>query len=102
MDGFVKVAKVSEIPDGEIRGRKVGDVQIALVNLGGEIFATSDICSHEHCELHGGYMEGSDIVCPCHGSQFDAKSGEVKNLPATEPIKTYEVQIKEGEVFVKI
>ena len=102
MDGFVKVAKVSEIPDGEIRGRKVGDVPVALINLGGEIFATSDICSHEQCELHGGYVEGTDIVCPCHGSQFDAKTGQVKNLPATEPLKIYQVKVENGEVFVKL
>ena len=102
MDGFVKVAKISEIPDGEIRGRKVGDVAVALINLGGEIFATSDICSHEHCELSGGFLENKNIVCPCHGSQFDTKTGEVKSLPATEPIKIFEVQIKDGAVFVKI
>ncbi len=102
MSDYVKIAKVSEIPNGEMRGRKVGDTPVVLANVGGQFFALSDICTHEHCELHGGYMEGTDIVCPCHGSQFDAKTGKVDNLPATEDLKTLEVKVKDGEIFVKV
>lgn len=102
MKNFVKVAQVSDVLDGEMKTFDLNGEKITLVNLGEQFFATSSICSHEHCEMDGGWLEGQNIVCPCHGSQFDLKTGEVKSLPATESLKTYETQIKEGEVFVKI
>ena len=37
MDGFIKVANVSEIPDGEMRGRKVNNTPVLLVNIGGAL-----------------------------------------------------------------
>lgn len=37
-------------------------------------------CTHKGCELQ---LEGSVMVCPCHGSEF-AANGRVLNGPATQ------------------
>jgi len=42
------------------------------------------------------------VVCPLHLSQFDLKTGQVMNPPATEPLKTFNVQIRGDEIFVEI
>ncbi|MCH7602320.1 MAG: nitrite reductase (NAD(P)H) small subunit, partial [Planctomycetes bacterium] len=51
MSEFIKVAKITDIAEGkglcvEVNGKKVG-----LFNLGGEVFAIDDICTHAHASL---------------------------------------------------
>jgi len=102
MSDFVKVASLSEVSDGEIKGFDLNGQKIALINLGGEIFATSDVCTHKHCQLSEGFIDNKNIVCHCHGAQFDVKTGEVRALPATEPLKVFEVKLDNGEILVKM
>ncbi len=42
------------------------------------------------------------VVCQLHLSQFDLKTGEVYNPPATEPLRRFNVKIEEGSIFVDI
>jgi nitrite reductase/ring-hydroxylating ferredoxin subunit len=42
------------------------------------------------------------VVCQLHLSQFDLRTGEVNNPPATEPLRLYNVKIEEGSIFVEI
>ena len=44
--GFVKVAEVGEISPGDMKVVEVGEDQILLVNVEGNIHACDDICSH--------------------------------------------------------
>ena len=90
----VKVASKSEVEKGKVKQVKVGDQEVALYHTDGdEWFATTDICTHEHCNLSydGGKLSGYEIECDCHGSKFDVRTGEVKLPPAVEPLKTYKV-----------
>jgi nitrite reductase/ring-hydroxylating ferredoxin subunit len=42
------------------------------------------------------------VICQLHLSQFDLRTGEVSNPPATEPLRRYNVKIEEGGIFVEI
>lgn len=75
--------------------------EIALFKLEDGIYATENSCSHEYSELCDGMIIENDVYCPKHGSRFDIRTGEVKDLPATRPVKTYEVKVEEGVVYVK-
>ena len=77
--------------------------EIAVFKLEEGVFAVDNACSHEYSELSQGYiMDGHDVTCPKHGSRFDIRTGEVRDFPATEPVKTYEVKIEDGVVYVKV
>ncbi|MCG8480330.1 MAG: non-heme iron oxygenase ferredoxin subunit [Spirochaetales bacterium] len=76
--------------------------EIALYKLEDGIYATENSCSHEYSELSEGIIMGSDVYCPKHGSRFDIRSGAVKDLPATRPVKTFEVKVEDGVVYVKV
>lgn len=76
--------------------------EVALFKLGDEVFATENSCSHEYSELSEGMILGEDVYCPKHGSRFDIRTGAVRDLPATRPVKTYEVKVEEGTVYVKV
>ncbi len=76
--------------------------EIALYKLSDGVFATENSCSHEYSELSEGMIVGEDVYCPKHGSRFDIRSGAVRDLPATRPVKTYEVKIEDGVIYVYV
>lgn len=76
--------------------------EIALFRLEDGIYATENSCSHEYSELSEGMIMGDDVYCPKHGSRFDIRTGAVRDLPATRPVKTYPVKVEEGIVYVKV
>lgn len=98
---WARVASVGEIKAGELKGILVDGQEVLLANLDGEIRATSDVCSHEFVLLHDGWLEEDEVECPQHGSKFDLRSGNVRGLPATEPISLYEVKVEGEDIFVR-
>ena len=104
MPGFVKITTIHEIPDNEVRAFDHAGRRIAIYNVGGQLYATDDICSHAYAELHEGYLDTDDctIECPLHGSRFDVRSGAVLSLPAYEPIAVYPIQVEGEDVLIEI
>ena len=47
-----------------------------------------------------GLDDGYRIVCYCHSSEFDVRTGEVLEGPAEEPITVYPVRVEDGEIQV--
>ena len=102
MPRFVKALDLSKLAPGAMAGVEVEGKDILLSNLGGEVYALDGICTHEYAKLSQGFMVEDRVVCQLHLSQFDLKTGEVFNPPATEPLKRYNVKIEEGSIFVEI
>jgi nitrite reductase/ring-hydroxylating ferredoxin subunit len=98
-----KVAKLSELKDGEVKGVAAGEEQITLYRQGNEIYATSDICTHADCVISENYdVQGEEVECTCHGSKFDIKTGENTVPPAAEPLKTYPTKVEGDDVLVEV
>src|SRR5215213_8477090 len=104
MPGFVKLATIQDIPENEVRSFEYNDQRIAVYNVDGQLYATSDICSHAYAELSEGFLDSDDctIECPLHGSRFDIRSGAALTLPAYEPIATYPVRVEGEDVLVEL
>lgn len=102
MARFVEVAKKSQIPENGVIGVEVEGKTLALVNLGGMIYALDDSCPHEAGPLSDGQIEGEEIVCPWHASHFDIKTGRVTMDPAMEDIATYKVRLVGDAVEVEL
>ena len=103
MSEFQKVAKLEDVHEGEITLVEIGKDQIALYRIGEEIFATSNICTHEQCELdQNNIIEGEEVECTCHGSKFNIKTGAVVQAPAFEPLPVYKTEIRGDEIFVEV
>lgn len=75
---------------------------IAVYHFGSEIFAVADTCPHAGACLSEGELEGPIITCPLHGSRFDVKTGERVRGPADLAIKTYIVEVKDSQVFLRL
>ena len=102
MSEFVPVAKVGDVPPGEHIRVEVDGEGVLLANVGGEFYAVLDTCTHEEARLSQGFLMGSRIECPLHGSMFDVKTGDVKGLPATIPLPTFETKVEGDDVYVRL
>jgi nitrite reductase/ring-hydroxylating ferredoxin subunit len=102
MANWVRVADAGDVSDGEINAYTVGDKQVAVANLSGELRAFDDTCTHQGCSLSEGDLEDTIVECPCHGSQFDIVTGEVVEGPATEPIDVFEAREDAGQIQVSV
>ncbi len=98
--GFVKVAEVGEISPGGMKVVEVGEEQILLVNVEGNIHACDDICSHAYASLSEGDLNGDEVECPLHGSAFNVITGEALTPPAEDSIRVFEVRIDGQDALV--
>jgi len=101
MADWLQVARAEDMPAGTIVRIDNDDEPIAVVNLGGEFYAVSDLCTHMEVELHEGELDvDGELTCPAHGAKFDVRTGEVLGPPAFEDLATYPVRTEDGVVYV--
>ena len=101
MPEFERVAAAKDIPSGGRLSILVDDLPSLLIRVGDEFFVVEDVCSHDGQPLTNGPVDGCSIVCPRHGARFDLRTGKPLCMPAIEPINTFEVQVRDGEVYVR-
>ncbi len=67
-----------------------------VADIDGEWFAVEDRCSHANCSfITDGELDATTLICNCHGSEFDFRTGEPLVMPAREAIRTF--PIRQGE-----
>src|SRR6266508_3993432 len=95
---YIRVASLAEVPEGELRGFELAAGRIAVAHVENELFALGDECTHEGCLLSEGEVDESadTVVCACHGSAFDLRTGEPVEGPAKDPVPTFPVRLVEG------
>src|SRR5690242_11545258 len=96
----------SAIDPGEalrIDGAETCGVPIAIFHTEeGEFFAIDDTCTHQDASLADGWLEGCEVECPLHASRFDLRTGAVDAPPAKRPIRTHQVVIEDGMIYVQV
>jgi 3-phenylpropionate/trans-cinnamate dioxygenase ferredoxin subunit len=98
----VRALPLSELQPGTMAGVELEGVKVLLSNLEGEVHAVSGVCTHEDYDLSEGFILDGVVVCTLHLSQFDLKTGEVYNPPATVPLRVLNVKIQEDAIFVEV
>jgi 3-phenylpropionate/trans-cinnamate dioxygenase ferredoxin subunit len=101
MSDFERVASASELSPGGRLSILVDDIPALLVRVGDEYFVIEDVCSHDGQPLTNGPIENCSIICPRHGAKFDLRTGNPLCMPAVEPIDTFEVVVRDGDVLVR-
>ena len=102
MSKFIQVAKKSEIAENSAKCVDIEGKRIALFNLGGEIFAIDDVCTHSGGPLSEGTIEGDAIECPWHGARFSIRSGDAMGPPAYEGVAKYNVRVLGDAVEIEM
>ena len=99
----VEVGPLAELPPGSSKIVSVGEREVCVYNLGGELYGIEDRCSHDDGPLCEGDFDAEEgvVVCPRHGSRFDIRTGRPLTLPAFVPVETFPVRVEDGIVKVE-
>jgi nitrite reductase/ring-hydroxylating ferredoxin subunit len=100
----LKLCSVDDVDEDEpLQVIVEGHEPFAVYNVEGGIYVTDDYCTHGKASLSDeGDLEGFTILCGWHDGSFDIRTGEVLERPCTEPLRTYEVSVRDGEVFITV
>lgn len=102
MGELVPALKLSDLEEGTFKSVELNGNRVLVSKIGGEVNAVSGTCTHEDADLALGFVLEQRVVCPLHLSQFDLRTGEVMNPPATVPLKRFNVKIQGETVFVEV
>ncbi len=99
---YFPVARIEDIPNGGRIYVEFGGMIIVVFNVGGNYYATGDVCSHDDGPIGDGELDGYQLVCPRHGARFDIRSGKALTLPAVEDIPYFPTRVVDGQVEIGI
>ncbi|MEV7285889.1 Rieske (2Fe-2S) protein [Streptomyces sp. NPDC093252] len=95
--GPVDVGAESEVGKGAAALYRDHNVVVSRAE-DGAVTAYGSVCTHAGCAIYK--LEGTTLICPCHGSEFDARTGEVLQGPATVALPELSVRTENGRLVV--
>jgi nitrite reductase (NADH) small subunit len=98
---FVKVASVADVPSGSGKVCDAAGKQIALFNAGGKFYAIDNTCKHRGGPLGEGELDGTTVICPWHGWEYDVTTGANLDDPNVK-LGCYSVKIEGNDVMVEV
>ena len=101
MADWVEVAGEGECPPGRLLPVKAGKARLVPGNADRHFYALQDRCSHADFPLSDGMLDGTMLECIHHGARFDVCTGAARGLPAIRPVPAYDVEVRDGAVFVR-
>lgn len=100
-DRTVRVGPLEDLRVGEATFVRHGTTPFFVVRVESQrVIAVSAVCTHVRCIL-GFDRERKAIVCPCHDGRFDL-AGNVLSGPPPRPLRSYEVAVRAGDVYVRL
>ena len=97
---FAAGIPLNEILDGGMIAGHVRGEPVLLVRRGGDLFAVGARCTHYGAPLSEGLVVGDTVRCPWHHACFSLRTGEALRAPALNPVARWEVERRDGRVFV--
>src|SRR5437879_10310019 len=101
MADFVKVAKVTDVPDGAAKAVEVNGRMLALFNAGGRFYAIDNACKHRGGPLAEGDVYGTRVVCPWHGWEYDFSTGCNVDDQSLK-LSCFSVKLEDDDILVEI
>ena len=85
------IAALADVPvGGSIDATINGEPALIAQPTAGQVVAFSAVCTHQQCVVAAA---GREFDCPCHGSRFDAATGDVLNGPALQALSAIPVAV---------
>lgn len=96
--GGSTTVSLASIPVGGAVSASIGSAPILVAQpTAGHVVAFSAVCTHQGCTVA---PKERELDCPCHGSRFDATTGDVLTGPAREPLTKLSATVSGDTVTV--
>jgi nitrite reductase/ring-hydroxylating ferredoxin subunit len=98
------VSELSELdplaPLGAILPATVDGAQVAVIHTKAGWVMVEDVCPHASCAFtdDGEVVDGTTLICNCHGSEFDLQSGDLLRGPALDPLRIRALLVDDGQL----
>ncbi|HEX6373274.1 MAG TPA: FAD-dependent oxidoreductase [Longimicrobium sp.] len=90
----------AELGEGEmLLGHAAGEA-VLLVRTADGVFAVGAACTHYGVSLAEGLLTWGTVRCAAHHAEFDLRTGEAVRAPALRPLRCWEVESRDGRIFV--
>ena len=99
MVNYVEVLKTDGLDEGAGTTVFVNERDIALYKYEGQFWALDNTCVHRGGQLGDGWMDGSNVICPLHGWDYDVKTGVSRYNPK-EKVACYPVLVEGDSVRI--
>jgi 3-phenylpropionate/trans-cinnamate dioxygenase ferredoxin subunit len=99
---MIPACPLADLPRGEAFRLEIDPPVTVFHTEDGELFAIDDTCTHQDASLADGWVEDCWVECPLHASKFNLKTGEVDAPPAKLPVRTHEVVVENGMIYVQL
>jgi 3-phenylpropionate/trans-cinnamate dioxygenase ferredoxin subunit len=94
-----RVIGLDELQSGDRRSVFVDDIPALAIRIADQYFVIEDVCTHDGQPLTNGAIEDCTIVCPRHSAKFDLKTGKALCMPATEAIRVFRTEVRDGAIW---
>lgn len=95
----IKSHETHSVPFGEIdMGTTFLDGLIAY-KAGDDLKFFTSRCSHLGCRINE--VADGRLICPCHGSEYDASTGQVLKGPSVKPLQELDYQREDDLIFIE-
>ena len=99
---WLPVELPSALAPGEKIAVRIMDREILICRVKADYYAVANRCTHSAWPLSGEPVEGLEIVCTLHGARFDLRDGCPTSGPARNPLATYPIELRNGQLYVSI
>lgn len=99
----LKLCRAADVKPGQMLRLDPPDAPpLAVFNVAGSFFATSNVCTHNVAMLTDGYFEGETVECPLHGGCFNVRTGAPTSFPCEKPLQTYVVVHDGDDLYTEV
>ncbi len=101
-EAWAEVCPLDELAPGETKTIFLEGKMVGLFNVKGTIYALNNRCTHARGPLTEGSVNADEcsVVCPWHYEKFDLKTGTAIDGAVRKSVETYQVEIRNGVVYV--
>jgi thiosulfate dehydrogenase [quinone] large subunit len=97
------IGKASQVPvggAGSFNDPSTGDPSLVIQPQAGTFLAFDAVCPHAGCTVQYDNVD-KVLVCPCHGSRFNADTGAVEQGPAPTGLQSLRIaEGSDGQLYV--
>jgi 3-phenylpropionate/trans-cinnamate dioxygenase ferredoxin subunit len=106
-DGWVTVAQLGDLADGQRHAADVLGHPVVLVRFGDEVHTVDGYCPHRGMLLTDAKLKGTAIACIWHGFEYDVRTGdlvwpEAKWAGSCLSVPVYITRVRDGAVEVRV